>query len=229
LPPPSSLLDFPPGQSIYTAEEPAYGVFLIDRGIVEVAKPGYDGSDLLLDLYIPGEIFGETALVNRWRRDESARALTSTSVRFWTVAEISAAVSDSPSLALALSKMLIGRTRTLRDRLASMAGDDEPRRVARALLRFAARIGRPSTNGWSVLPALTDDILSRYTRATAAAVARDMRLLQDHGCTRNSRHRSLPTATGGSSTSRSRPRGCWGHPGAARRRSRSTRRASPGS
>jgi CRP-like cAMP-binding protein len=173
LPPPSSLLDFPSGQSIYNAEEPAYGVFLIDRGMVEVTKPASGGHDFVLDIYVPGEIF-----------DESARALACTSVRFWTADEISGAVSNCPSLALALSKILIARTRTLRERLASIDGDGDARRLARTLLRFESRMGRPSANGWSVLPALTDDILARYTRSTVKAIGRDLAFFRKQGCAR---------------------------------------------
>jgi CRP-like cAMP-binding protein len=184
LPPPSGLLDFPSAQSVYTADEPAYGLFLIDRGMVEVTRPASGGRDFVLDIYVPGEVFGESALVNRWRRDESARALTCAAVRFWTVEEMSSAVSERPSLALALSKILIGRTRTLRDRLASMDCEDDTRRLARTLLRFESRMGRPSANGWSVLPALTDDILARYTRLTAAAIGRNLAFFREQGCTR---------------------------------------------
>ena len=98
-----TILQYDPGQIIYSPRDPATSFYLIIRGIVKIAETSPDGRQVILDVYTDEEFFGETALLNVPTRRNQASTMQETTLLAWGVQEFhgSAAYPARPQLCTA--------------------------------------------------------------------------------------------------------------------------------
>jgi CRP-like cAMP-binding protein len=65
---------------LYTSGERSRGIFFVESGAVKTVSHSQAGKDCLLDIYVAGDLLGESSLVNRTRA-ETAVAMMATQVR----------------------------------------------------------------------------------------------------------------------------------------------------
>jgi CRP/FNR family cyclic AMP-dependent transcriptional regulator len=73
---------FYPGQKIFSEGEDGTRAYVVERGLVEIAKEGPDGEERVLGTVAQGGIFGEMALIDNQPRMASARAVQETTCIF---------------------------------------------------------------------------------------------------------------------------------------------------
>ena len=59
----STIVEYKKGQSIYSLDRPATGIYLIIAGTVKVCRIAEDGRQVVADIYRVDDFFGESALL----------------------------------------------------------------------------------------------------------------------------------------------------------------------
>ena len=96
----STCMEYRKGQIIYGPAQPSASIYLIAAGKVKLSQLAQDGSEILLEIIVPDELFGESAFVNRARRAEQATALENAKLMFWPITAMEDLVTKRPGLAV---------------------------------------------------------------------------------------------------------------------------------
>jgi CRP/FNR family transcriptional regulator len=145
------------------------------------------GTESIIDIFSTDDFFGESALLGAPRHAERATAIDSCTLMSWSTREIEEQSERQPKLGIALVQMLVKRGDDYQNRLQSMALEKTPERVARAMLRFAARFGTPTGDGTLQIPPLTHQLISEYVGTSREIVTYQMNRLRNRGLLRYSR------------------------------------------
>ena len=177
------------GQVIFLEGDAGSALCLIADGRVRIQLTGADGREVVLNVYGPGEIFGELALLDGEPRSADAIALDDVRV-YWLQREAFAAFLEShPRAAMtmlaSLSRRLRHTTRVVQD----ATFRDVPARLARVLLEQAERLGQPVPGGNRINGRLTQSELASMVGATRETVNRALRGFEQQGLIRWDGHR----------------------------------------
>jgi len=130
-------MSFAPGQEIFREGDASGGVFLVQRGEVQISALVAAGSRRVLSQVPPGEIFGEMGLLDDQPRSACATAAVETAVLHVSRPAMEEVLQRSPALALSLAREIATRLRDFNRRYL-----DEVLQAERIALvgRFAASI-----------------------------------------------------------------------------------------
>jgi CRP/FNR family transcriptional regulator len=140
-----------------------------------------DGSEVLLEIVRPDELFGESAFLNPPRRCEQAKAMETAQLMAWATAEIEDLVTKRPRLAIALVQVLAQRNAEYTRRIESFAIDTIERRLARSLIRLSERLGTREESGSVWMMPFTHEMLSRYVGTSREIVSHYMSRFRKNG------------------------------------------------
>jgi len=180
-------VEYPKGQTIYGQHQPSGAVYLVISGKVRVSRLAGDGRQVVVDIYRPDDIFGESAFLDAPPRADQAVAMEDTRLMSWSSAEIEAAIARRPRLAMALLQILVQRTGDLVRRVESLSVDNIARRLARSLIRFAERLGTAGQDGTVSMPPFTHEMLAQYVGTSREIVTHYMSQFRRDGLLRYSR------------------------------------------
>ncbi len=184
----SMIYAYPKGQTIYDQNLLSTNLYLVIDGKVKVGHLAENGGQIVVDIYVPDEFFGESSLLRSSHgRREIAVAMEPTTVMAWTNAAIEDLVADRPKLALALIQLFAQRSTDLVQRIESFSGDTIARRLALALLRFAERMGSEDEAGSVQMIPLTHELLAQYIGTSRELVTQSMNQFRRDGYLRHSR------------------------------------------
>ena len=185
--PRKGVTDYRKGQVVFDEHQPSRGLHLVVQGRVKVTIPLDNGDQTVIDILTTDDFFGESALLGATRYLQRAVALDNVTLMSWSASEIEEQVERQPRLGLALMQILVKRGLEYEERLQSFALEKTPERVARALLRFAERLGTRTEDGSLKIPQLTHQVISEYVGTSREIVTFQMNQLRHLGCLRYSR------------------------------------------
>jgi len=183
----SSIVEYRKGQMIYNQDQPSTAIYLVIDGMVKVSRLAEDGRQVIVDIYQNDEFFGESALLGLPHRAEQAVVLDNTKLMTWSAPEIEDIVMKRPRLAVALLQILVQRTLDFTHRIESFSADNISRRLARSLIRFSERLGKPETDGSMRMVPFTHELLSQYVGTSREIVTHYMNQFRREGYLRYSR------------------------------------------
>jgi len=133
---------FQKGEMIYFPGELANHVYLVREGMIRLARITPEGRTFILEMFSPGDIFGEMALAGQDRRSETAEAMRDCSL--WGVprATLQAIVEKNPKMALQITKIIGFRRLQIENRVSNLLST-VPVRLARLILTLAERYPGP--------------------------------------------------------------------------------------
>ena len=156
-------------------------VVLVLSGRVKLIAYGADQREVVLAIRGPGELIGDMAVFGGQRRTATAIAVDDVEAGFLRGDELRVFLTEHPSAALVLIRMLVRRlTEADRDRV-DLATQDSVGRVAKRLLELASDHGTPAEGGTRIELSLTQDELASWTGATRETVSRALRLMRRLG------------------------------------------------
>jgi CRP/FNR family transcriptional regulator len=161
-------------QVIYGLDSYPTSIYLVVKGTVAISHIANDGSEVLLDIVRPDDLFGESAFLQAPHRPERAEAIETAEVMSWSVSEMEDLVTKRPRLAVALLQILVQRNVEYTQRIESFAIDSIQRRLARSLLRLSDRLGTPEESGYVRMMPLSHGMLSRYIGTSREIVTHHM-------------------------------------------------------
>jgi CRP/FNR family cyclic AMP-dependent transcriptional regulator len=172
------------GQTIFLEGDEGTALCLIAEGRVRIQLTGADGREVVLNVYGPGEIFGELALLDGEPRSADAIAQDAARVFWLQRRDFVAFLDGHPRAAMtmlaSLSRRLRHTTRVVQD----ATFRDVPSRLARVLLELAERHGRHVEDGIRVDARLTQGELAAMVGASRETVNRALRSLEQRGLLR---------------------------------------------
>jgi CRP/FNR family transcriptional regulator len=186
--PVASTTQYSKGQAIYGPDRLSDSIYLVVAGTVGLSQIAVDGSEVLMEIVRPDELFGESAFLDSSRRSERATAIESAKLMRWAVSEMQDLVMKRPRLAVAMLQILAQRNFELTSRIESLSVDNVERRLARSLIRFSERLGAPEADGSVRIMPLTHEMLSRYVGTSRGIVTQCMNRFRKRGYVTYSRN-----------------------------------------
>jgi len=179
--PVSRTKEYGKGETIYGPDNSSNNMYLVVAGKVGISQVAEDGSEVLLEIVRPDELFGESAFLDVPHRSERAAAIGKTKLMTWAIADMEDLVTKRPRLAVALLQILAQRNAEFTRRIESFATDTIERRLARSLLRFSERLGSLEDDGSVRMMPFTHKMLSGYVGTTREVVTLHMNRFRRQG------------------------------------------------
>jgi CRP/FNR family transcriptional regulator, cyclic AMP receptor protein len=165
-------------EPVYFAKESSNSVYFLKSGRVKITKYQNDGSEKILAIINPGEIFGEMAYLDENERTDYAVTIEPSVICSINKNDLSDFVSKNPSLSLKLTKIFGLKVRTLSERVEDLIFKDADHRVVSFILRYADKNGKLVGDKIYVRPFLKHQHIGELTacsRQTVNYILTDLR------------------------------------------------------
>ena len=104
---------FAAGQDIFSEGDPGDGLYCLKSGVVDIFHPTPDGQRRVFAQVMPGDIFGEMAVLDALPRSASAAARVDCAVWFVPRESVLCLIEESPELAVKFMREISRRLREL--------------------------------------------------------------------------------------------------------------------
>ena len=165
-------------EMIYSHETGPQHLYQVIDGQVTVSLMNDPGNSVILEICQSGDFFGEAALLGQTGHKEVAFATRAATVKVWTPEAVEGLLQSNPKLAMLLFRAFSRRISTLETRIASLAVDKVPQRLARALILLSERLGHTRTDGDCEMPGITHGALAQYVGTSREIVTHHMNHLR---------------------------------------------------
>ncbi len=168
---------FSPGQIIFEKNDPGDRMYIIRSGRVKIFTEDEAGKEIAINVYGPGEFFGEFALLDGNPRSTGAVAIEPTQTLVVRRGHLLSNIRKYPEIALCIISVLVARLRYTTEYAEGLAFLNVYGRVANKLLELADRYGVAKGEGVEidmelrperlaslagVMPGTVDTILRSY-------------------------------------------------------------------
>jgi CRP-like cAMP-binding protein len=171
------------GAVIFIAGDPGTSLCLIESGRVKLGFTSAEGREMLLDVFGPGEFFGELALLDGEPRSADAVAIEPTQILHVVREDFVRFLRQEHDASIELLGVLSRRLRRDAQLLQDAAFLDVPARLARTLLRLA----EPSNSGLRHTPRMSQNDLAGLVGTTRETLNVCLRYFQNEGLIRYQR------------------------------------------
>jgi CRP/FNR family cyclic AMP-dependent transcriptional regulator len=131
-------------KTAYRGETITYGnavyskIYFLVKGKVKIIDTDVSGNDLIKDILMDGDIFGDLTLEGNPSVDECAEALTvNTTVFFFNIADFKKVLEDNPILTLNYARKVSSKLKKLEGRHADLVFRDAKSRLVRFIKNWA--------------------------------------------------------------------------------------------
>jgi CRP/FNR family transcriptional regulator, cyclic AMP receptor protein len=164
---------------IFNEGSPGGSVFIIESGRVRIYLTSSAGHEISLNVYGPGQIFGEISLLDGRPRSASAMALEQDSAFSLEREDFQAYMDAHPVVARNVIMTLTNRLRHTTTYAESLVFLDVPGRLAAKLLELASRLS--DSEGNSVELTMTQSDLATWVAASRESVNKALSDLREQG------------------------------------------------
>ena len=127
------------GGVLFRKGEPGSSLYAVVRGAIRISAPSASGGDAVLNLMIPGDVFGEVAMLDGGTRTAEATAIEPSELLVMERRDFLPLVRSYPELAIRLIEILCARLRRTSEQVEDVMFLDLPNRLAKALLLLDMR------------------------------------------------------------------------------------------
>lgn len=132
----------PRGEAVFSAGGPGKHVYFLESGKIKICQPSPGGSEVILWFCLPGEIFGLAEVSHGGGRVVSAFACEESQVLSLSQKDFRDFLAAHPDAVMLSMQALSSRLRVLGEMVVNLVSDDANTRIAKLLLRLAARYGK---------------------------------------------------------------------------------------
>ena len=136
-------------------------LYVVIGGTVQISVLEEAGCRVIIDIYTTDDFFGETSLVGS-SNGEQAIALENTMLMSWRNDEIERLIESRPKLGISLLRAMARREIDFVERLENLTRAGMGVRLAKSLIRFSERYGRPLPDGRITMRAFSQEFLADY-------------------------------------------------------------------
>jgi len=137
---------FAAGETIFLMGSPGGSMMAVLSGTVRISIPSQEGREILLAVLLPGEVFGEIALLDGKERTADARAMTACDLAVLERRDVLEFLKRQPNAWPRVVEVLCDRLRATDLKMAEVAMQQLPVRIAKVLLRmtYVEPLSRPA-------------------------------------------------------------------------------------
>ncbi|MBZ0292360.1 MAG: Crp/Fnr family transcriptional regulator [Anaerolineae bacterium] len=170
------------GQIIFLEDEPATGLWIIEKGRIKIYKISPDGVEHILHILGPRDTFNDIATFDGGNNPADAAALSRTEVDVIPAEVLIDLIAENSDFALKAVRVLAKRVRSLVGQIESLALYSVTVRLSRFLLD---QIEDPSLSG----PGVTRTAIAAHLATTPQTISNALRELEHAGVIEFDRHR----------------------------------------
>ena len=171
---------FARGMIIFHKASSGQTMYIVESGKVRIFTLSESGQEVTLNIYGPGDVFGEFSLLDGLPRSAGAVAMEETVTLTLHRDHFFQHLEASPSMARSIIEVLTARLRFTTEHAESLAFLDVYGRVAMTLLDLAGRYGTEK-HGIELHLRLTQSELATWVAATRESVNKVLGTFRDQG------------------------------------------------
>lgn len=168
------------GERVFSTGDRPEFLYLLEAGHVQLVALEESGSERILHIFRPGDIFGEI-LFSVERRPFDATAMDEARIAIMSKATFLEFERSSPTWALNFIRLLSDRLFTAERDLAALAHTWTRPRLVHLLLKLADTLGRETPEGTLITVPVTHEALSNMIGASRVRVTSTLGQLEDEG------------------------------------------------
>lgn len=162
------------GETIFLEGDPCRHFFLVEEGEVKIYKVLESGRELILDIFHPGEAFGEVALVDGGEFPANAIAMDTANVLTLSRDDYMRMLERFPEISRAIIRDLSLRLHAMRRRVEVLGEGGVQSRIAQMLQIYARQMGKETPEGLFIPIHLTRQEIAALVCARIETVIRIM-------------------------------------------------------
>lgn len=157
-------------EPIYFANEPSKTIYFLKTGRVKITKYLADGSEKIIAIVNPGEIFGEMAYLDEGQRTDYAVTVEPSMICAINKNDLADFIEKNPELNLKLTKILGLKLRSFSERIEDLIFKDADQRIASFILRYSEKNGKKVGGQIFVKPFLKHQNIGELTACSRQTV-----------------------------------------------------------
>lgn len=142
------------------------------EGAVRISQSGRDGSQILMRLIAPGEMFGTLALFTDGRYPADADAMMDSLEASWSEADLLKLMQRHPQIAINALKIIGKRLQEAQNRIRELARQPVEQRIAHVITRLTRQVGQKTEDGTEILFPLRRKDIADISGTTLYSVSR---------------------------------------------------------
>jgi CRP/FNR family transcriptional regulator len=165
------------GEFVYTPGDRAETVFVLKKGRIKLSVLSESGKEFAIDIFQPGDIFGEFALVDDTTRSNMAQALDDALMWVFGKRDFVRLLETCPKLSMNYIRLVGGRRRRMEKKLSDITAKDVAARVCELLHEISTTSAASNPAAPDLLVPLThQDVASLIgaSRQTTTTVLNDL-------------------------------------------------------
>lgn len=177
------------GEFFFHQGDLASHFYVLIEGNARLSQITPEGRQIIMGLLRPVHEVGIIAAIAGSRYPLDLQALQDSVALTWDQAALRDLLEAHPILALRALRMVSARFVELQDRYRELTTERVERRLARAVLRLVAQVGRPEVDGITIGMPLARQDLAELTGTTLFTVSRTLSAWDEAGIIRSARER----------------------------------------
>lgn len=170
------------GQTIYFANDDSKRLYLLINGKIKISEVDGLGNEMIKDIILTGDLFGEIPITNFQLSQEFAEILSSEVILCtFTMDEFEKLMHKHPSLGLSFSKKMGEKLRKLEHRYANLVFKDVKARLKDFLVNWASKEGKPADDGLRIKNYLTHNEIASLISSSRQTVTTLINELKEEG------------------------------------------------
>lgn len=175
-------------QTIYFANDEVKRLYFLINGKIKISDMDENGNEMIKDIILTGDLFGEVALNSLSLSHEYAEILSSEVILCtFTMEEFEKLMEKHPLLALNFTKKMGDKLRKLEHRYANLVFKDVKARLKDFLKTWAANEGKDSEEGITIKNYLTHNEIASLISSSRQTVTTIINELKESGALTYSR------------------------------------------
>lgn len=169
---------FQRGQLLYLIDEPASHLFFLRHGLIKLAMVTPMGDEKVIDIFQPGDVFGQMFLSESRRYAYQAEALEDVTVSTLSEHGFETLMSACPQICVQLVRHMVEHHRRTMAMLETMMRTDAEHRLLHVLISLGERQGHADQATFRLHPSLTQEDLANMiglNRSTVSLLINDLR------------------------------------------------------
>ena len=166
---------------LFRKNDPGSSLMVVCEGRVKVCTHGECGKELVLDMFGPGDVFGEIALLDGSPRSADAVTIDECGLLVLDRRDFIPFLRQHPDATVRMLEVLTHRLRRTTELLEDVAFCEGPTRLARRFMRLAEFSGRAVDKGVFVDMALSQQQLGDMVGMTRESINKQLKQWRDQG------------------------------------------------
>ena len=176
-----SSLGFTKEEYIYFSGDPAERMFVVAEGKIKLFQPGFERRNVLLNILLEGDLFGNLTVFGSSTYSDTAQSLTSSCILSISSQSFGEILEEYPSLAIKSLQVMEKRLIAANKRVFEISTLPVEQRIVVTLLTLGEKLGNKTDQGVLIDAPISREDLAEMTAATPESVSRVMKQFQNNG------------------------------------------------